>query len=83
MLSSTVTKLAPVPKSGTVREAIGPLLARQKFSFETVDVKSAASLQVHTDDMVYGVSCSAPKDSLLCVPFWVLSDLLVIIVAHD
>lgn len=61
VLSSTVTKLVPVPKSGTVREAIGPLLARQKFSFETVDVKSAASLQVHGGDMVCGVSCSSPK----------------------
>ena len=48
VLSNSVTKLVPVPKSGTVRDAIAPLLTRQKFSFETVDIKSAASLQVFT-----------------------------------
>ena len=64
VLSSSVTKLLPVPKSGSVREAIAPLLARQKFSFETVDIKSAASLQVRrADDMVLGENCS--KDLLV------------------
>ena len=57
VLSSSVTKLVPVPKSGTVRETIAPLLVRQKLSFETVDIKSAASLQVQSaHDMVYSVT---------------------------
>ena len=66
VLSSSVTKLVPVPKSGTVREAIAPLLARQKLSFETVDIKSAASLQVQRVlDTVLSVSCTIPKASSL------------------
>lgn len=77
VLSSSVTKLVPVPKSGTVREAIAPLLSRQKFSFETVDIKSAASLQVHDDDMVCDASCSPFKCSLVALLWgliWLVCD---------
>ena len=47
-LPNKVTKIMAVPKKGTVREAIDPVMKKNNYSLEVMDLKFADTLKVYT-----------------------------------
>ena len=48
-LPNKVTKIMEVPKKGTVREAIDPILKKNSYSLDVMDLKFADTLKVGMD----------------------------------
>ena len=47
-LPNKVTKIMEVPKKGTVRDAIGPVLKKNNYSLDVMDLKFADTLKVES-----------------------------------
>ena len=52
-LPNKVTKIMEVPKKGSVRDAINPVLKKNNYSLEVMDLKFADTLKVYIHVYMY------------------------------
>ena len=56
-LPNKVTKIMEVPKKGTVREAIQPVLKKNNYSLDVMDLKFADTLKVCSMWVLFAECC--------------------------